>query len=1175
MGTCSGGDCLPDDFQSGRLVLPSSQQQFSVLVSHNDVWVTANKKAKLGKVELNKIYQAPQNDKVEITFTSLPAEAGSLMIEEIELSDAQMEILGSADRTVYDITSDMANGSFKYDLRLPLPSGLPSELASQAKIAYAENIDELLADKATASLQLVAAHQIEKTATELAISQLDHFTVFIVTSFEATQTTVPSDGYNSIWFTSGTEEVTRVVSGTNGISSANGNAHGVINGDAYTSWNGNKKNFPVGGYDTRVSVYLDMAQADGSATKGFDFSSAINKPDGAHRRDFIFHLGVKNEEYGKWYVAASNNSNATADLHINAANQPQTINESGWYTLVHQFRDVAGKLVVTMNIYKYGESTPLYSWIRQDDADEIGVTVGGNRYGWFVGYAFDFDWLAIDAAEIEYAASPYVFNSTNELNKNKQTPKRVGQNAPYVELVNSLPGQVELRFVQPQNHVVCFEVRTDGDLSQAIDAPNPNTALPDRYPHFCLTNTTTTKTYAANEYVEVRSAFGAERDWDFDWAKFNALPGLNTPIQVGFNVKTSPSANPNQRPTALTCTDAITTINGASVVWDDANDLAALPLIKYHRQYKVGTNAWTGSEIYSAKHTDFRNFSTPAGIDMTVASRVRAFYDANSNNKFDTGEKVTDWSNVCDITLDRSVPAAPTLILPASGTYLRANQLPAQQKWTAVDKAVKYEYQSCYTDPSLNGGECPSGDVAYITSTTAPNRLIGSTAEEGNFWWQVRAVGKNGLRSNWSDAWLVIVDRINPVVQVNPGPSEISDTANIAIEIVDANPKNAANNQIWVELYGRYDQSKKRGAKVNLTSGNGNFNIDTTTLPDGDYILRIGVLQDAAGNKTNGGKDSYFRYYTVKNTVELEPTPTPSPEPSPEPTPEPTPTPSPTPEPSPVATPLPTPSPSTSNSEEKQSAQSVLGASDEKKDAEPWVCSESAPIGQPLITSLQPGVNSMTVTWTQVAGANNYAIFFTRNSDGVQYSADNVGNVSSYTINNLAADSSYSFQVMPKNGCQPGERSALQTQAITAGATVIAGAPQTVDGDDLQVLGENDELSDEEVAEALGEVMGVSTDVCTEQSSVYLPIVAIVGLLLLLVLAELFIGGTGIQKLLTGAIVGGLVITGFYLLQDCNCETAGGWLIESANFVCRYFVVGTIAEVALVRAIGQYLANLR
>src|SRR5690606_9219673 len=155
------------------------------------------------------------------------------------------------------------------------------------------------------------------------------------------------------------------------------------------------KNFPVGGYDTSVSVYLDMAQADGLATKGFDFSSAINKPDGTHRRDFIFHLSVKNEESGKWYVAASNNSNATADLHIDAANQPQTINESGWYTLEHQFRDVAGKLVVTMNIYKYGESTPLYSWVKQKDdtdidADEIGVTVGGNRYGWFVGYAFDF-----------------------------------------------------------------------------------------------------------------------------------------------------------------------------------------------------------------------------------------------------------------------------------------------------------------------------------------------------------------------------------------------------------------------------------------------------------------------------------------------------------------------------------------------------------------------------------------------------------------------------------------------------------------------------------------------------------------------------------------------------------------------------------------------------------------
>ncbi|MCD8484019.1 hypothetical protein LRY60_00135 [Candidatus Woesebacteria bacterium] len=74
------------------------------------------------KVELNQTLVAPQNDKVTVTFTSLPEESGSITIREITLTDEQVAELGALTTTAYDITSTMEDGSFTYDLTLPNPA---------------------------------------------------------------------------------------------------------------------------------------------------------------------------------------------------------------------------------------------------------------------------------------------------------------------------------------------------------------------------------------------------------------------------------------------------------------------------------------------------------------------------------------------------------------------------------------------------------------------------------------------------------------------------------------------------------------------------------------------------------------------------------------------------------------------------------------------------------------------------------------------------------------------------------------------------------------------------------------------------------------------------------------------------------------------------------------------
>ena len=117
---------------------------------------------------LNSTYSAPQNDKVKITFTKLPESSGNLLIKEVKLTPEQVESLGAVTDTAYDITSDMENGSFEYDLELPIP-----KTEDNLDVEYTESVDAL---GETAELTQ------EKKITEdtIIIKGLNHFTLFVV-----------------------------------------------------------------------------------------------------------------------------------------------------------------------------------------------------------------------------------------------------------------------------------------------------------------------------------------------------------------------------------------------------------------------------------------------------------------------------------------------------------------------------------------------------------------------------------------------------------------------------------------------------------------------------------------------------------------------------------------------------------------------------------------------------------------------------------------------------------------------------------------------------------------------------------------------------------------------------------------------------------------------------------
>lgn len=120
-------------------------------------------------------------------------------------------------------------------------------------------------------------------------------------------------------------------------------------------------------------------------------------------------------------------------------------------------------------------------------------------------------------------------NSTNELNYTLLAPGHLGQIAPYVLFNSNTTGSVILDFFNHAAGLTFFETRIDGIATGGTAHP---VVLGDTI-HTGGTSVASgtdvlSKAFLATSYVDIRLALGAERDWDFDWVRFevaqNAVP---------------------------------------------------------------------------------------------------------------------------------------------------------------------------------------------------------------------------------------------------------------------------------------------------------------------------------------------------------------------------------------------------------------------------------------------------------------------------------------------------------------------------------------------------------------------------------------------------------------------------------------------------------------------------
>ena len=155
---------------AGNLSPPSQSVQTSATLVSSQ-WQTNpdGSATTVNIVSLNQVYKAPQNDKVTVTFTKLPDKPGKLTITEVKLTPDQQKATGALSDTAYNITSDMTDGTFLYDLTLPVPGGTQGESLG---VKSSETVDGLKNSSANQANQ--------STSGVVTITGLNHFTIFVV-----------------------------------------------------------------------------------------------------------------------------------------------------------------------------------------------------------------------------------------------------------------------------------------------------------------------------------------------------------------------------------------------------------------------------------------------------------------------------------------------------------------------------------------------------------------------------------------------------------------------------------------------------------------------------------------------------------------------------------------------------------------------------------------------------------------------------------------------------------------------------------------------------------------------------------------------------------------------------------------------------------------------------------
>jgi len=125
--------------------------------------------------------------------------------------------------------------------------------------------------------------------------------------------------------------------------------------------------------------------------------------------------------------------------------------------------------------------------------------------------------------------------------------------------------------------------------------------------------------------------------------------------------------------------------------------------------------------------------------------------------------------------------------------------------------------------------------------------------------------------------------------------------------------------------------------------------------------------------------------------------------------------------------------------DEKKATVTVAGVSAPGSTTAPPACTATAPLNAPSLTLVNTEINTVILSWAAVAPVTHYSIQYGTAPGIYIFGADNVGNVTNYTVSGLSAGTVYYFQVRGVNNCAPGPWSNEVHSGVVAGAFIAPG----------------------------------------------------------------------------------------------------------------------------------------
>lgn len=659
-------------------------------------------------------YFYPFNDKVSVTFTKLPEESGTLTITQIELDEELAEKFGT--NIAFDITTTMKNGTFEFDLHLPQPENLENPEAIE--VVYADTTADLLVEEKVIKVEKEEdGEQMVEVVEEEGVVKakgLDHMTVFVVVgSGPPTELKMIVDNSDSIqymevgngWRNSTCGEGygdnrTRVRDPWSPVDEYKAEwSFSVPEDGSYkvlASWSmysnrTDKAVYQLFDSESPETIIVDSGEINQKgANCGYsDFSEVISSVELSSSK--TYKVRVINNGSGfliadaVQVVPLSQPDEVWVDDNWSGNSYDDVISEGliyGWNAFakiqegIDQVKE-GGIVNVEAGVYYENlvvdRSVSLISVEGPDNttidgsnnnqsvikisADHISLT-GFTIIGSGTSNSLNIGGIQLGISEASEDGANNVYLDNNIISNNDYGIVIAWHSGNNLIENNKILNNQKYGVFSGQysgnryNRVINNEIIDNSLYGIYQKLGNTNTLLATN--NWWGDNSGPLDNNAA-DYSTPSSNPGlgnaVEGRIDYsDWQERYPVP--NTPTQIGYNVNDGTPID--QSPTKFACEGGFTNVNGVSVHWTDVAD--GDPNIKYQRQYKVGNGVWTGNEIYTNPYTNYRTFGSSTGNENIYYSQVRSFYDLNANNKFDEGEPVSDWSNSCSITFDKTAP---------------------------------------------------------------------------------------------------------------------------------------------------------------------------------------------------------------------------------------------------------------------------------------------------------------------------------------------------------------------------------------------------------------------------------------------------------------------------------------------------------------------------------------